>query len=272
MNLLRRPPQPRHVLSAMIFVAVLLIGVRVQDIWVAVTTGRELQAVSTSLAEGASKPSAKDDAKKEGKTGETPPEPSKTSNDGKSVPPDATASAAAATKSGDEEKRLLDTGVALDAAEAAAVSETRAGDVDRELSAGEMEILRQLSGRRDQLDAREKTLSQKQAVLQATEQRIDQKIREMEKMRTELQSIVSQVTEQRLAEIENLVKIYEAMKPKEAARIFQALDMPILLGVLRQMKPARSAPILAEMDPEKAKEVTTALTRQYDLPQADDKP
>jgi flagellar motility protein MotE (MotC chaperone) len=66
--------------------------------------------------------------------------------------------------------------------------------------------------------------------------------------------------------MQNLVRIYESMKPPEAARIFSNLDMPVLLQVVRQMKPARSAAILAEMPPERAKEVTTALSQKFELP------
>ena len=69
------------------------------------------------------------------------------------------------------------------------------------------------------------------------------------------------------AQLDNLVKIYETMKPEEAAKIFDTLDMPILLGVIQKMKPARTAPIMAKMPPEKAKEVTVALTKQDQLPQ-----
>jgi flagellar motility protein MotE (MotC chaperone) len=43
--------------------------------------------------------------------------------------------------------------------------------------------------------------------------------------------------------------------------------MPILLGVIQHMKPAHTAPIMAKMAPEKAKDVTIALTKQDQLPQ-----
>jgi flagellar motility protein MotE (MotC chaperone) len=57
------------------------------------------------------------------------------------------------------------------------------------------------------------------------------------------------------------------MKPKEAAKIFETLEMPVLLGVVQKMKPARTAAVMAEMNPEKAKDVTIALTKQDQLPQ-----
>jgi flagellar motility protein MotE (MotC chaperone) len=67
-------------------------------------------------------------------------------------------------------------------------------------------------------------------------------------------------------QLDNLVKIYETMKAKEAAKIFESLDMPTLLGVVERMKPARVAVIMAEMNPEKAKDITVALTKKDQLP------
>lgn len=63
-----------------------------------------------------------------------------------------------------------------------------------------------------------------------------------------------------------LVRIYATMKPKEAARIFDALDMPILLAVMENMKESKSAPILASMSVERARALTEELTNRRRLP------
>jgi len=138
---------------------------------------------------------------------------------------------------------------------------------DTDVSPAELKLLEQLSQRRDQLDARTKDLDTREALIRITETRVDQKIKEMDKLRGQLQAMVDRLGEAQNAQIENLVKIYETMKPEEAARIFETLDMPVLLGVIQKMKPARTAPIMAKMAPEKAKELTVALTKQDQLPQ-----
>jgi flagellar motility protein MotE (MotC chaperone) len=56
-----------------------------------------------------------------------------------------------------------------------------------------------------------------------------------------------------------LVKIYENMKPSDAATIFNQLQMPILLSVIGSMSERKVAPVLASMDPKRAKEVTEEL-------------
>ena len=58
-----------------------------------------------------------------------------------------------------------------------------------------------------------------------------------------------------------LVKMYEAMKPRDAALIFNDLDLPVLLPVLDRMKEAKAAPILSAMTPDRARLVTGELAQ-----------
>ncbi len=141
---------------------------------------------------------------------------------------------------------------------------TSAASIDpQSLSASEIDVLQQLSQRRAELDQRAGELDQREVLLQAAEKRIDEKIAKLQ----DLQSSITGDVQKRDAEddqrIQSLVKIYEAMKPKDAAQIFEQLEMPVLLSVLGRMKELKTAPILAAMDPVKAKAVTTALAAKH---------
>ncbi|MGB9153142.1 MAG: hypothetical protein WCD70_08660 [Alphaproteobacteria bacterium] len=138
---------------------------------------------------------------------------------------------------------------------------------DTDTSPAELDVLKQLSGRREELEKRSRDLDTRESLAKITEQRVDQKIKEMETLRAQLQSMVNQANGAQQVQLDNLVKIYETMKPDEAARIFDTLDMPVLLGVIQHMKPAHTALIMAKMSPEKAKEITVNLTKQDQLPQ-----
>jgi flagellar motility protein MotE (MotC chaperone) len=138
---------------------------------------------------------------------------------------------------------------------------------DADTSPAELDILKQLSDRREQLEKRSRDLDTRESLLKVTEQRVDEKLKEMGTLRQQLQAMVNQASGAQQVQLDNLVKIYETMKPEEAAKILEALDMPVLLGVIQKMKPARTAPIMAKMTPEKAKEITVALTKQDQLPQ-----
>ncbi len=127
-----------------------------------------------------------------------------------------------------------------------------------------MDLMRELADKRTKLEQRAKTLDEREALLRVAEERMAQKVTEMETLRGQVQGMLSQLSSGQQAQIENLVKIYEKMKPKEAARIFETLDMPILLSVMQRMKPATAASIMADMPPEKAKDLTQALTKRED--------
>ena len=59
-----------------------------------------------------------------------------------------------------------------------------------------------------------------------------------------------------------LVKVYESMKPRDAAAIFNEMDLPVLLQVVDRMKDTKAAPVLAAMQPDRARLLTSQLAAQ----------
>ena len=88
----------------------------------------------------------------------------------------------------------------------------------------------------------------------------------MKALEEKIQQYLQQHDEQGEQQLKSLVKVYENMKPKDAARIFEQLDLDILLDVAERMREAKMAPILANMDPGKAKQITVELATRRDLP------
>jgi flagellar motility protein MotE (MotC chaperone) len=126
----------------------------------------------------------------------------------------------------------------------------------------EVAILEQLAGRRQALDAREQELERKSDLLRAAETRLDQKLQQMKDLESSLTRLIKVDDEQQQAKLRSLVKIYENMKPKDAARIFEELDMETLLPVAERMNERKLAPVMAEMNPAKAKEITHELSKR----------
>jgi flagellar motility protein MotE (MotC chaperone) len=127
------------------------------------------------------------------------------------------------------------------------------------MSPSEINVLQKLVQRRQELDKRAAEMAQQQVLLKAAEQRIDDKIAKLQSIETDIGGLEDKRDQQEDQRLKSLVKIYETMKPADAARIFEQLDMPVLLDVLKRMREAKAAPVLAAMDPEKAKVATTAL-------------
>ncbi len=130
----------------------------------------------------------------------------------------------------------------------------------------EIELLQALAKRRETIDLREREVENREALLTAAETRIEEKIASLEELQSRIESLLVQYDEQEERQITSLVKIYEAMKPKDAARIFEKLDMPVLLDVVERMKERKASAVLAKMDPTKAKSVTLELAQRRDLP------
>ena len=137
----------------------------------------------------------------------------------------------------------------------------------RAFSDAEIDVLQSLAKRREELDARERELAQRQALLDAAGQEIDQKVAELGNLRKEIETLLGQQQTVQEDRIKSLVKIYEGMKPKEAARIFDTLEMDVLLAVIGQMSERKTAPVFASMDPEKARVLTIKLAEQRKLPE-----
>ncbi len=228
--------RPR-LLPVTIFVAVLMLGVRIGDLWVAMGGNSFVE-----VFEAKTPASAKI-------------RPAATTRPAPSLFP-ATPAAAAATPAETPASQTQDASRSANSGEGGSEA---AGAVQRE-------VLQRLSERREELDLRTRELDQREALMAAAEKRIDQKVAELTELRTNIEGLLRQSSEKQQAQMESLVKIYESMKPKDAARIFEALELPILLDVMERMREAKSAPILAAMDPMKAKEVTSSLAERRTIP------
>jgi len=132
----------------------------------------------------------------------------------------------------------------------------------RDLSQSEVRLLQALAERRKALDAREYGLNQRDALLKAAEQRLLDKQAELTGMRAEVKQLLNQVDEEEVKKINSLVKLYENMKPQDAARILNDLELGVLLGVVERMNVRRLAPVLAAMEGDKARAITRALAQR----------
>ncbi|MEK7244600.1 MAG: hypothetical protein AAB223_01110 [Pseudomonadota bacterium] len=141
------------------------------------------------------------------------------------------------------------------------------GDDPALLSQSEMDILQQLAERRDRVEKREQEIDVRGAILKAAEARIDKKVEEMKNLQAAIERLLAAYDDQQEKKVASLVKIYESMKPKEAAKIFEELEMDVLLMVVERINSRRLAPILASMNPQKARELTVELSRLRQLPE-----
>jgi len=134
-------------------------------------------------------------------------------------------------------------------------------------SAAEVDVLSSLSDRRTTLDAREQTLELRENLIAAAERRVDGKIAELKTIESTIEDLLGTREGAEENQLVALVKMYEAMKAKDASRIFETLDEPILLSVAGRMKPEVLAQVMAAMTPDRAQKLTVKLARRFDLPE-----
>lgn len=130
-----------------------------------------------------------------------------------------------------------------------------------EVSPSERALLLNLRERRQELDARAKALNEREAVVGAAEQKLDTRVSELKILQKNLEALNTAQKEKAEAGWQSMVKLYEAMKPRDAAAIFNDLSMPVVLQVIDRMKDARAAAVLSNMTPEKARDVTSGLAQ-----------
>jgi flagellar motility protein MotE (MotC chaperone) len=141
------------------------------------------------------------------------------------------------------------------------------GDMALEDSKVKADLYRDLAKRRDDLDKKAKELNVREALLKAGEKEVDQKLQQLTEVRNEIKELLKTQSDEEKARTDSLVKIYEIMKPDDAARIFNTLDMDVVMKVIANMSERKSGPVIAAMNPERARQVTQLLAQQKRLPE-----
>jgi flagellar motility protein MotE (MotC chaperone) len=148
-------------------------------------------------------------------------------------------------------------------------------------SASERAVLERLQERRQELDSRARELEIRESLLKAHEQRIEAKVEELKGVETRITAANRQKDDADAQRFKSIVTMYENMKPKDAAKIFDRLDMTVLLDVASHMKPQKMSDVMAQMQPDNAEKLTVELARrtggdqaapEADLPKIEGRP
>lgn len=134
------------------------------------------------------------------------------------------------------------------------------------LSQYEIQVLRSLAERREQLDTREATLDTREMTVSAAELRLNDQIDELKRLETSIDGLLNQLDQKNDEQLASLVKVYESMKSKDAARIFNTLDDELMLSLADRMKPAAMAAILSDMAPDRARTLTQLMAMKTEPP------
>ncbi|RVU18198.1 hypothetical protein EOE48_11895 [Methylobacterium oryzihabitans] len=130
-----------------------------------------------------------------------------------------------------------------------------------DVSLTERALLEKLGARRDALQQRSRDLEAREQLIGTVERRIEGQIGDLRKLETQ-EAEAARPSEAEAAALRNIVTMYETMKPKEAARVFDRLSLDVLVPVVLGMNPRKMAEVLAVMQPEAAERLTVALAQR----------
>ncbi len=130
------------------------------------------------------------------------------------------------------------------------------------VSASERAILERLQSRRQELEARAREIDIRESLLKAAEKRIDSRVEELKAVESRITTATDQKTETDAARFKGIITMYEGMKPKDAAKVFDRLEMSVLFDIASQIAPRKMSDILGLMAPEAAERLTIEMARR----------
>lgn len=147
------------------------------------------------------------------------------------------------------------------------------------ISPAERALLERLAERRKEIEKRQSELDMRDTLLRAAEKKLEERLNELKQAEDRIVAATQQKEEQELHRLKNLVTMYEGMKAKDAAKIFEKLEIKLATEVARLINPRRMSEIMAQMTPEAAQRLTVELARSAqgesktkDLPKIEGRP
>jgi flagellar motility protein MotE (MotC chaperone) len=130
------------------------------------------------------------------------------------------------------------------------------------VSPSERAILERLQARRQELEQRAREIEIRESLLKSAEKRIETRVEEAKATEAKISTATGQKAEQDAARFKSIITMYEGMKPKDAAKVFDRLEMSVLYDIASQIAPRKMSDILGLMQPEAAERLTVELARR----------
>ena len=127
------------------------------------------------------------------------------------------------------------------------------------LSAAEVQVLQALSARREALDQRAEQYETQDELMLAAEQRLNERLAELRQLETHVNDLLGRLDEAQEQRLASLVDVYQRMRAKDAAAVFDGLNDEVLVQVASRMRQANLAEVMGRMDPNRARALTQML-------------
>lgn len=140
------------------------------------------------------------------------------------------------------------------------------GTAEREYSESEIRILQELEVKRVELERRAQALELREQLVDLMEAQLSQKVDQLTQLRNDMRDLMGNISGKEDNELDQLARVYEAMKPQAAASVLNKLDNFIVYDLFRKMNTKKSAKIMEALNPAKARFISEMLAERIELP------
>jgi flagellar motility protein MotE (MotC chaperone) len=130
------------------------------------------------------------------------------------------------------------------------------------LSQAEVQVLQALGARREALDARAGEMDTESVLMDAAQQRLDERLTELRRLETTVSELLGQLDEAQETRLASLVDVYQRMRAKDAATVFDGLNDDVLVQVASRMRQQNLAEVMGRMNPARARALTQMLAER----------
>jgi len=128
-------------------------------------------------------------------------------------------------------------------------------------------LLTALQAREARITQREDAIRNRMQALRLADEEIESKLAALAQAEEELRATIALAETAAEGDLERLTKVYETMKPKQAAALFEEMSPEFAAGFIGRMRPEAAADIMAGLSPEAAHRFSVVLAgRNAEVP------
>lgn len=120
-------------------------------------------------------------------------------------------------------------------------------------------LLTELLRREDAVQHREDALREKERAMQIADEAINARLSALQEAEASLRATLAVADQAAETDLTRLTDVYQNMKPKDAAALFETMDPVFAAGFLSRMPPEAAAGVMAGLSPEVAYTISVVM-------------
>ena len=128
------------------------------------------------------------------------------------------------------------------------------------------EMLQVIQTERAFLDEQREEMAQRQAEIDLASEKLKLEQARLDELKGALEGLLAKAEAAQTDDVRRLVALYSNMKPKDASNIMNDLDIEVSVLVLGTMSERTAAPILAGLNPVRARAISKIILERSKLP------